>query len=121
MLITNRSQGDPPLMFRRILLVACTTLFLFATPAAAQSYGDILGEGDGRNPTVNVGGAGSGSGARNGLRGDGANGRGSGDLARTGSDNLIPLIQAGVVLVAGGSLLALVARRRRAERRLLTA
>ncbi len=93
-------------MFRRFLLATCTLLFLLASPAAAQSYGDILGEGQDRNPTVN--GVGQGAGAA----GDG--------LAATGS-NLVPLIQAAIVLIAGGSLLVFVARRRRAERRLAAA
>ena len=93
-------------MFRRFLLASCTLLFLLASPAAAQSYGDILGEGQDRNPTVNVGGQGAA------VAGDG--------LAATGS-NLVPLIQAAIILIAGGSLLAFVARRRRAERRLAAA
>jgi len=92
-------------MFSRFLLATCTLLFLLASPAAAQSYVDILGEGQDRNP-VNVGGQGAA------VAGDG--------LAATGS-NLVPLIQAALILVAGGSLLAFVARRRRAERRLAAA
>jgi len=97
-------------MFRRFLLASCTLLFLLASPAAAQSYGDILGEGQDRNPTVIGGGQGVGQGAA--AAGDG--------LAATGS-NLVPLIQAAIVLIVGGSLLAFVARRRRAERRLAAA
>ena len=93
-------------MFRRFLLASCTLLFLLASPAAAQSYGDILGEGQNRNPTV----VGGGQGAK--AAGDG--------LAATGS-NFVPLIQAAIVLIVGGSLLAFVARRRRAERRLAAA
>jgi len=93
-------------MFRRFLLASCTLLFLLASPAAAQSYGDIVGEGQDRNPTVNGGGQGAAA------AGDG--------LAATGS-NLVPLIQAAIILIAGGSLLAFVALRRRAERRLAAA
>jgi len=93
-------------MFRRFLLATCTLLFLMASPAAAQSYGDVLGEGQDRNPMVNGGGQGA---AAAGER-----------LAATGS-NLVPLIQAAIIFIAGGSLLAFVARRRHAERRLAAA
>ena len=41
---------------------------------------------------------------------------GDGLLARTGSDDVVPMVQAGMVLIGGGALLALVARRRRSER-----
>jgi LPXTG-motif cell wall-anchored protein len=40
-----------------------------------------------------------------------------GGLARTGADNIGPLIQAGIVLLGAGAMLVLVARRRRAVRR----
>jgi len=99
-------------MVRRILLVSCAMLFLWAAPAAAQSYGDAVdqqGTGGIRFDTgqvvfipfeVQVQ-----------AQGD------RGILARTGSGNLVPLVQGGIVLIGGGSLLALVARRRRAQRR----
>lgn len=51
----------------------------------------------------------------------GEEGPGEGDLARTGAGNIGPLIQAGIVLLGAGTLLVLVARRRRALRRAATA
>lgn len=42
---------------------------------------------------------------------------GPGNLARTGGNNFVPLIQAAIVLIGGGTLLVLVARRRHNARR----
>ena len=97
-------------MLRRSLLAVFALVLLWAAPAAAQSYGDVLGEGEGRTPTVVVGQAevpAASTGARNAD---------AGDLARTGS-NILPEVQAAIVLIGGGALLTLVARRRRTQRR----
>lgn len=40
-----------------------------------------------------------------------------GNFARTGTNNVVPLVQAAIVLLGGGTLLVLVARRRRSVRR----
>lgn len=95
-------------MFRRALLAACTIVLLSAAPAAAQSYGDIGGAGQPRVPTVVAGGEGPVGAVDSGL-------------ARTGSNDTVPLVEAGIVMIGGGALLALVARRRRSERSSTTA
>lgn len=105
-------------MFRRILLIAGSLLMLSAAPAAAQSYGDILGKGQ-RTPNVVANGPGAGGRVRAANGGEQANS--SGGLARTGSNEAVPMAEAAIVLIGGGSLLLLVARRRRAQRRDATA
>jgi len=94
-------------MFRRVFLVAFAMLLLGAAPASAQdAYANILGEGD-RTGTVVVGEAGPAF-ADTGSTFD--------ELARTGSDQTLPMAQAAIVLMGGGAMLLLVARRRRAQR-----
>ena len=102
-------------MFRRALVVALMLISLCAAPAAAQVIGDPVGDypptvvptslvtvppitappGDDEDVEV-------------------AENEG---LARTGAGNIGPLIQAAIVLLGAGTLLVLVARRRRAVRR----
>ena len=107
-------------MFRRVVFAACTVfsawILVMAAPAGAQTYGGVLGGNNTNNPPAVIGGNDTLKGV-NGDTGVEANE----DLARTGSDNAVPLVEAGIVLVGGGALLALVARRRRAERRAVTA
>ncbi len=90
-------------MCRRGLIVTGILLSLWISPAASQDYGSILSEGQGRVTTVDPNGAPPAD-------------RGTGDLARTGSNEIVPMVEAAIVLLGGGSLL-LVARRRAAERR----
>ncbi len=129
-------------MFRRIVFAACMLLLLTATPATAASYGEVRDEP--RKPTVDrdkdrdkddkdrdkddkdrdvkdkddkdkddtdedEAAIGKRDVDAQGFGGDGL-------LARTGSDDVVPMVQAGMVLIGGGALLALVARRRRSER-----
>ena len=90
-------------MVRRVLLLVTMMVLLLAAPAAAQSsYGDTLDEGQQRTEVV-VTSAGQAQGA--------------GSLARTGQDDIVPLVQGAIVLIGGGMLLILVARRRHAVRR----
>ncbi len=91
-------------MCRRGLIVTGILLSLWISPAAAQEYGAILSEGQNRVTTVDRNDAPLAD-------------RATGDLARTGSDEIVPMVEAGIVLLGGGSLLLLVARRRGAQRR----
>lgn len=91
-------------MCRRGLVVAGTVLFLWISPAAAQDYGSILSEDQGRVTTVDL---------KDAPRAN----RATVDLARTGSNEIVPMAEAAIVLLGGGSLLLLVARRRAAQRR----
>jgi hypothetical protein len=86
------------------LIIACIFLSLWISPAAAQDYGRILSEDQGRVTTVD-------------LNDTALATRATGDLARTGSDQIVPMVEAAIVLLGGGSLLLLVARRRAAQRR----
>ena len=94
-------------MFRRLILIASSLIslaVLSAAPAGAQSYADTLSEGEVRTATVT-------------FEVTTFEFTTFDELARTGSDNVVPLAQAGIVLLGGGSLLVLVAKRRRTERR----
>ena len=102
---------------RRALLVAPMLLLLWVGVASAQVVGpDDYG---GNLPTSLVSlppGVTLPPGPEVESQGEGVQGAG-GPLARTGSDNIVPLIQAAIVLLGAGTLLVLVARRRSAERR----
>ena len=91
-------------MIRRTLLLAAMVVVLWGAPASAQSYGDILGEGDEIERVVVTG--------TSTVEFDGV----EGSLAQTGSNDIVPLVQGSIVLIGGGVLLVLVARRRRAAR-----
>ena len=110
-------------MCRRGLVIAGTLLFLWISPAAAQDYGRILSEDQGRVTTVDVDDAPLADRATGGLARTGSNedaplaDRATGGLARTGSNEIVPMAQAAIVLLGGGSLLLLVARRRAAQGR----
>ncbi len=90
-------------MVRRTLLVAAMLALLWAGPASAQTYGDILGTDQGTG-VVAAGGQSGSAGAP------------GGDLPRTGQDNVEPLLQVAVVLLGTGMLLVLMARRRHTTR-----
>jgi len=103
------------------LVIAGTLLFLWISPAAAQDYGRILSEDQGRVTTVDVNDAPVdvndaplADRATTAGRPSTPTGRG---LARTGSNEIVPMAQAAIVLLGGGSLLLLVARRRAAQGR----
>jgi len=98
-------------MIRRTLIVVSMIFVLWAAPASAQSYGDVAGQDNGAGRIVRNASAPSG-GAVN------AGSAGGGGLARTGANNVTPLVQSAVVLIGGGALLILVARRRHMARRL---
>lgn len=104
-------------MCRRALVVVVLMVTFWAAPAAAQTIGDPVGD---YPPTV----------VPTSLvlpttlppvpeveEDDDVETADTGALARTGADNIGPLIQAGIVLLGAGTLLVLVARRRRAVRR----
>ena len=93
-------------MVRRALLVAAMLVLFWAGPASAQSYGDVLGTGQGSGQRVVAGGGQSGTASQAG-----------GNLARTGQDNVEPLLQGAAVLIGTGMLLVLLARRRHTVRR----
>lgn len=105
-------------MIRRTLLVACVFVLVWAGPAAAQSYSDVLGQGQTRPVAVDTGPAVQGGGVGSAKASTGGSG---GSLARTGSDIVVPLAQGAVALIGFGSLLALAARRRRAPGHAATA
>ena len=89
-------------MFRRVLFVASMLVMLWAGPASAEhTYGHVLDTGQNRGGAQPV--------VTNRPRGD--------NLARTGSNNVTPLLQAAVVLIGGGTMLVFVARRRQVARR----
>ncbi|MEO5679849.1 MAG: hypothetical protein ABIS47_09275 [Acidimicrobiales bacterium] len=102
-------------MIRRVLLAVGALVLLSAEPAAAQvDYPptSVISTSIVKSTTIppetvppETGGRVSAA-AENGPNG----------LARTGTNNIVPLVQAAVVLIGGGALLALVARRRRAAR-----
>ncbi len=98
-------------MVRRALFVASMVLLLWAAPASAQSYGDILGQAPGGTQVVI-----SSTGGTQVFTAT-AETQEVGGLARTGQDNVVPMVQAAIVLIGGGMLLLLVARRRHAVRR----
>ena len=105
-------------MVRRVLLVASMMVLLWAAPAHAQSYGDVLGNGEGQNGQGVNGQGQNGQGVSGNEQEQGANQGGAGRrTARTGQDNIVPLVQAGLLMVGGGTLLLFVARRRRIARR----
>lgn len=102
-------------MIRRILFVAPMLVMFWAGPASADhTYSHVLGTDQNR------GGAGTaipgGSQGATSPQTPRSTGRGD-NLARTGSNNVTPLIQGGVVLIGGGTMLVLVARRRQVARR----
>lgn len=104
-------------MMRRVLFVASMFLALWAAPAYAEdTYDRGLGNDQGRGGAVDGGAGVGGAGANGGAGAGGENARAS-NLARTGSNNVTPLIQAAAVLMGGGTLLVLVARRRHVARR----
>lgn len=97
--------------FFRTLFAACAVLLLSAAPAAAQvDYPPTsvsptsLVRSTTVPPFVTPGQEVTTAGA-------------GGPLARTGSNNIVPLVQAALVLLGGGMLLVLVARRRHVVRR----
>ena len=82
-------------------------VLFWAGPAHADpSYGQILGTEQGKQTPVK---AAAGKPAPNTSAG--------GNLARTGQDDIVPLVQGGLVLVGAGTLLVLAARRRQTPRR----
>jgi len=98
-------------MVRRALLVVPLVFFLWAAPAHADTYGNVLPTTIKRTPSTTPAKVASTSrtqGSANDQRGDPGGG-----LARTGSDNAVPLGQTAIVLLGGGTLLVLVGRRRR--------
>ena len=106
-------------MRRRALVVVLMVVSLWGAPAAAQTVGDPVGDYPPTvvptslvqtttvppTPEVDVDDEEEVEVAE------------TGGLARTGADNIGPLIQAGLVLLGAGAMLVLVARRRRAVRR----
>lgn len=107
-------------MIRRTLFLASLMVLLLAGPASAQTYGEILGSGGTRQTSGNVASASRG-GATSAGSGLGAGGssssQGSGNLPNTGSNDIVPMVQASIALIGAGALLVLVARRRSAGRR----
>lgn len=96
------------MMVRRLLVLASMVLFLWAAPAHADSYGQILDTGKTQTPKA------LGAPAVR-AQTQSAPSRSGGRLAETGQD-VAPLIQGGIVLLGAGTLLVLVARRRRVGR-----
>ena len=88
------------MVFRRVLLASSAMFLLSAAPAAADhSYSHVLGQG--RTPTVVATEEAPISGAP------------SGGLARTGSNDMVPLAEAATLMIGGGALLVLIGRRSR--------
>ena len=101
---------------RRALLLAPMLLLLWAGIASAQ----VPGPGDGYPPTILPTSQVTQPPPTAPPEIEGeveAASQGGQGLARTGSNNIVPLIQAAIVLLGAGTLLVLVARRRSAVRR----
>jgi len=103
-------------MRRRALLVALMVVLVWAGPASAQTIGDPIGD---YPPTISPTTLATIPPVsvttlppevdEEEVEAAGVSG---GDLAKTGANNILPLIQAAIVLMGAGTLLVLVARRR---------
>ena len=102
-------------MMRRTLLLAAMVVLLWGAPAYAQSYGDILAQGDETGDVVITGTEGATSAGDGGSLAT-TSARDGGSLATTGRNDIVPLVQGSIVLIGCGVLLVLVARRRHTAR-----
>lgn len=109
------------MLFRRALLLAAIVVLVTAGPAYADhAYDHVLSTSPttGVTPTTAVSPettdvAPRVLGATFTNEGGTTGNSPSGGLARTGMSNIVPWIQAAIVLMGGGTLLVLAARRRR--------
>ncbi|MEJ7845331.1 MAG: hypothetical protein WKF93_06775 [Acidimicrobiales bacterium] len=85
-------------------------LVVGSTAATAQDYGGMTPTTVDRNPPG--GGGGSTTGGGGGSTSGGAS-RGSGPLARTGTDLIVPLAATGIVVAGIGAIFVVAAHQRR--------
>ena len=95
-------------MLRRIVGLTFMMVLLWAGPAHAEpSYGRILDTDQSKQTPVKAASGGKAA----------SSNRARGNLARTGQDDIVPLVQGGIVLVGAGTLLVVASRRRQNVRR----
>ena len=100
-----------------VAAVSGVAALAFAAPASAQSYPPIT-PSPSASPGTGTGGGGGGGGTGTGTGGGGGGGgtgTNGGGLPRTGSDAVVPMLASGLALIAIGSGVVVVSRRRRLE------